>query len=335
MGRPRKSNIHLPPKVYQDKKSGMFYFVDANNKYHQLGRELNKAISNYYTLMPHHERLISMADLIDRYMIEESPLKAPTTHRDEEKSARQLRHRLGDLYAAEVTSADIAQYYTLRCNEAPARANREMSLLSSILKKAPFWGLAIINPVKSITRKSELPAKLAKKIERYISDEQIISFKKYTPRWLSLYIDLKLLLGLRQSAMLRLKKSMIRDDYFFVHDISKNGGALMFTWTPALKAVINDICSLSSKKKDFLFINRTGGPHNEVSFKSAWQAAMNKALKGDLEKRFAERYIRNKVVTDCDDLARASKTVGHTSTSVTKQHYSMLGTRVEPFEKLV
>tara|TARA_Y100000296_G_scaffold85346_1_gene121028 strand:+ start:3689 stop:4696 length:1008 start_codon:yes stop_codon:yes gene_type:complete len=335
MGRPRKTNIHLPPKVYQDKKSGMYYFVDANNKYHQLGRELSGAISQYYKLMPHHERLTSMADLIDRYMIELSPLKAPTTHSDEFKSARQLRHRLGDLYVTEVSSVDVARYYTLRSEEAPVRANREMSLLSAMFKQAPFWGLPVNNPAASIRRKSEFPAKAAKKLERYISDEQILTFKKFTPIWLSRYIDLKMTLGLRQSAMLKLNRTMIRESCFFVNDISKNGGALMFEWTPTLRAVINQIVETMDSNTEFFFTSKTGKPHNAESFSSAWQRAMQRALKQGLEKRFAERYIRNKVVTDCNDLVKASKTVGHTNTSVTKQHYSMLGTRVEPFEKRI
>lgn len=335
MGRPRKSNVHLPPKVYQDKKSGMYYFVDANNKYHQLGRELGGAISQYYKLMPHHERLASMSDLIDRYMIELSPLKAPTTHSDELKSARQLRHRLGHLYVTEVSSVDVARYYTLRSEEAPVRANREMSLLSVMFKQAPFWGLPINNPAASIRRKSEFPAKAAKKLERYISDEQILIFKKFTPLWLSHYIDLKMILGLRQSAMLKLNKEMIIESCFFVHDISKNGGALMFEWTPDLRAVVNQIVDTMPPSDKFFFTSKAGKPHSAESFSSAWQRAMDKAFKGGLGKRFAERYIRNKVVTDCNDLVKASNTVGHTSTSVTKQHYSMLGTRVEPFEKRV
>lgn len=335
MGRPRKSNIHLPPKVYQDKKSGMIYFVDAHNKYHQLGRDLSSAISSYYKLMPHHERLVSMADLIDRYMIELSPLKAPTTHADELKSAKQLRHRLGHLYATEVTSVDVAQYYTLRSEEAAVRANREMSLLSVMFKQAPFWGLPINNPAASIRRKSEFPAKAAKKLERYITDKQIRIFKTHTPTWLSLYIDLKLILGLRQSAMLKLNTSMILENCFFVHDISKRGGALMFDWTDDLRALIDRITNSMPSGSKYFFTSKTGEPHNAESFSSAWQRSMARALENDLEKPFAERYLRNKVVTDCNDLAKASKTVGHTSTSVTKQHYSMLGTRVEPFEKRV
>lgn len=128
---------------------------------------------------------------------------------------------------------------------------------------------------------------------------------------------------------------MILESCFFVHDISKRGGALMFDWTDDLRALIDRITNSMPSASKYFFTSKTGEPHNAESFSSAWQRSMARALENDLEKPFAERYLRNKAITDYNDLAKASKTVGHTSTSVTKQHYSMLGARVEPFEKRV
>ena len=333
MGRARKTNYHLPEKVYQDKKSHMFYFVDADNKYHQLGRELGPAMSNYYDLMPHHKRVISMADLIDKYMIENSPLKAPQTHRGEKKCARQLRHRLGEIFAEDITTADVAEYYRLRSNESIVCANREMCLLSVIFQAAIGWGISIENHTRLIQKRGEAEAKNKKKVERYITDEQVEIFQAYSPKWLKAYVDIKLITGLRQCAMLELTKAMVHDKFLFIPNIGKNGGATRYKWTSELRAAINLALEASPPESKFLFTTTKGTAHGESSFKSAWSRAMEKAVKNGLSQPFAERYLRNKAVTDCEDLATASKIVGHTSTSVTKQHYSMLGTTVNPFTR--
>lgn len=124
---------------------------------------------------------------------------------------------------------------------------------------------------------------------------------------------------------------MIQDDGFFVIDISKNGGGLTFRWTEKLKQLLTRIVELSAPESEFLFTSKTGEPHNASSFKSAWQRAMKKATSNTLEKPFAERYLRNKAVTDAKDLEVASKTVGHTNPLVTKLHYCTLADVVNPF----
>ncbi|APD88561.1 hypothetical protein BM524_01335 [Alteromonas mediterranea] len=335
MGRPRKSGHHLPEKVYQDKKSGMFYFVDSDNKYHALGRQLYEALNKYYELMPHQAKIITMGHLISRYMVEESPKKASSTHRDEKKSAKQLSHRLGHLYPQDVTTVHIAEYYKVRCTEATVRPNRELSLLSVIFKQAPFWGVSVINPVPSIKRVNEGARRAALKQSRYITDEQVLIFKKFAPEWLRLYVELKLLTGLRQTAMLKMRSAHVTQDCLLVPDIPKRGGMLQISWNDKLRLTVSKIRSLNDGQNDFFFTSRTGEVHNDESFKSAWQRAMAIAVENGLTKKFSERFLRNKAVTDCLDLDKASKTVGHTNTSVTKQHYSMLGSRVEPFDKCV
>jgi integrase len=335
MSRPRKHNKHLPEKVYQDKKSKMFYFVDAQNKYHQLGRTQDEALGCYYRLMPYKTRIITMAHLINRYMAEKSPLKAPSTHADEKKSAKQLVHRLGHFLPHEVKPVHLAEYIDYRMKEAQVRPNREMSLLSVVFKQAPFWGVDVMNPVAGIKRINEGARKSALKQERYITNEQIIAFKPHAPKWLQFYVELKQLTGLRQTAMLRMRKNMVTRDFLLVPDISKKGGMIQYHWNDRLRSLVNSIIDALNPSDEYFFTSAMGKAHNPSSFKSAWQRAIQKAIKNGLKKRFSERYLRNKAVTDCEDLERASKTIGHTNTFVTKQHYSMLGTKVEPFDKCV
>jgi integrase len=332
MGRPRIRDKHLPDKVYRDVKSGMYYFVDPQNKYHRLGKSKSSALANYYKLFPHKQACVLMGALIDRYMCEKSILKAPSTHKDEIKSANHLKPAFGHISPENVTRSDVGMYIEERSKTAPVRVNREMSLLSEIFRQAPRWNINTGNPVAGIKRNNESSARKAKKAERYISNEQIEFFKTVCPQWLSHYIDLKLVTGLRQSAMLRLTTDCIQEHGFIVLDISKRGGTICFTWNNELRAIAEKLKHLANNSDGYLFYSESGHAHNAESFSSAWQRAMRKSLDKGLSKRFTERYLRNKAVTDCDDLERASKTIGHTSTSVTKHFYSMLGTTVKPFD---
>ena len=71
MGRPRKSNKHLPARMYQ--KHGAFYFVDVDNKWHWLGRTLAEAHRRYADFCPGTDAVRTMNDLANKYQIEVIP----------------------------------------------------------------------------------------------------------------------------------------------------------------------------------------------------------------------------------------------------------------------
>lgn len=332
MGRPRKANKHLPKRMYKDRKSGMYYFVDADGKYHRLGTGLSRAMAAYYEICPSRRSILTVSDLLDRYLTEISPNKASSTYESELKAAKMIRGYLGHFYPNEVTPVDVMQYLGERTKVAPVRVNRELSLLSEMFRVAPKWGVNTSNPVRDIKRNNESKNRNAKKKERYITDEQVHTFKTHAPLWLSLYVELKLLTGLRQTAMLSLQKSSITLSGFKVDDIAKGGGALTFEWTEELAGVIEKILALPGKSdSNYMFSKINGDAHNPTSFRSCWYRAMEKAEKHGLKRRFAERYLRNKAVTDAENFEQASKTVGHNSFKTTSTFYKMLGNRVLPF----
>jgi hypothetical protein len=77
-------------------------------------------------------KIITMGQLISRYMVKESLKKA---------------HCLGHLHLQDVTTVHIAEYYELRSEEASVRPNRELSLPSIIFEQAPFLGVDVIQDI--------------------------------------------------------------------------------------------------------------------------------------------------------------------------------------------
>lgn len=336
MGRTRTDNIHLPRRMYKDKKSGTYYFKDGAGKNHNLGKVFYSAFALYRGLVPDNTKIVSMADLIDKYMAEKSPLKAKTTHTDELKSAKQLKTAFGHFFPCEVTPADVGIYIEHRSKEAGVRPNRELSLLSEIFKQAPRWGINTTNPTRDVKRNPETAARKAKRGERYVTDEQLIEFMRHCPVWLRLYLELKQLTGMRQSRMLSLTVFNIKPEGLFIDTVGKRGDALTFEWSKDLSDVIGRVLAYSRLVgSEYLFPNKDGSQRGAESFKSAWARTRDKALQNGLEKGFAERYIRNKSVTDCEDKHQASKTVGHKSFKTTMDNYNMLGHKVVPFTKKV
>ena len=68
MGRLRKSNKHLPQRVYL--RRGAYFYVDRQGNWHNLGRDLGSMYRAFATLMQVAQSFFAMNDVFDRYLIE-------------------------------------------------------------------------------------------------------------------------------------------------------------------------------------------------------------------------------------------------------------------------
>jgi hypothetical protein len=80
MGRRRKSDKHLPQRVYL--RRGKYYFVTIEHKWLPLGDDYGLAMANWAKLVAVPKTVTRMNDLFDRYMLEIAPTKAPRTYKD-------------------------------------------------------------------------------------------------------------------------------------------------------------------------------------------------------------------------------------------------------------
>ena len=125
MGRKRKSRKDLPQRMYFIHSA--YYFVDRDGKWHPLGRNRVRALAKYGELTEAPGSLLRMGSLMDRYMKEVAPKKAPRTYKNNTNEIRTLRAVFGRMCPEEVTPQDIYAYMDAR--KAPTAANREKALL--------------------------------------------------------------------------------------------------------------------------------------------------------------------------------------------------------------
>jgi integrase len=332
MGRQRTSEFsHLPKGIYFNKKGQTYYFRSPNNKDLKLGKTLPEALRVYWSLPQMHYEAITMKELISRYMSEISPTKAPGTHRTNISAAKFLILTMGDFKPSQVKPIHVHQHLTAR-KDAPTRANREVALLGSIFNEAIRWGVVTESPVRDIKRYKEKPR------TRLVTDAEIAAFKPHAPTWLQLYVDLKLLIALRQKDMRFLNSQMWFDGGLWV-PTSKTGVKLRFNINQDMQLIYQQLMKLNGIDSDgkvtalrwWFFPSQNGKPFTESGFQTAWQRAMQSAIEsGDLTERFQEKDLRAKAATDCDSIINAFELCGHSSLSTTKRIYRRGFNYVEP-----
>ena len=154
----------------------------------------------------------TISDLIERYMKEVSPKKAPKTHKDEISSAKLLNNVFGKMNPADIRPAHVAKYLDKRGESAPIRANREKSLLSHMFSMAMRWGIVDSNPCKGVARNKETPR------NRFVTDTELECFRGFaksrseTGILLAEVARLAYLTGQRRGDLLRLRLDQITDD---------------------------------------------------------------------------------------------------------------------------
>lgn len=313
MGRQRESDNHLPPKVYL--RSGTYYFVDAESKWINLGSLYSQAMVKYAQLVERVHNVITVSNLIDRYLIEIAPQKAVATYKGNLSQAKFLRAGLGDIRVEELKARHVYQYMDVRGQRGKTQANREAALLSHMMKWAIRWGLVESNPCRDVMKFKEKPR------DRYIEDWEYYAFREFAGSLIAAYMDFKLLTGLRKSDILQLRRDALKDDGIHI-TISKTKQKIIIAWTDYLREAVRSIEALPRPITSiFLFATRNGQPYSASGFSSIWQRKMVKALDEKIiRERFTDHDLRAKTGSDAD-LEHATNLLAHLDAKVTRKHY--------------
>lgn len=250
---------------------------------------------------------------------------APRTQADYREYVGKLRHAFGHMLPDDVTQPDLYAYHEAR--RAPVRANREITILGRIYSHAIRWRAATRNPVDGFLYAAE------PKRERAVSLAELRAFNRAAPRWLRVYLLLKLLTGLRQGDLLRLgAHSVDRERGLLRVRAGKTGRTLEFRLTWALRACIRAAEALPRPREQLLwFCSQKGATRGQAltarGFKSAWARAMAAWLTAGGE-HFREHDVR--AATADHAARRAADLLGHESERVTKKHYLRGARRVTP-----
>lgn len=313
MARKRTSRLDLPERVYFH--HGAYYFVHASGKWEKLDRDYIKAMARWAeiikdTAMGTPNSISSVGELLDRYVREIVPTKAPRTQKDNLVEIRFLRAFFGAMHVESVKPTDVVAYRDARA--AKTRCNREIALLSHAYSCAVEWGVAHANPCRDVRRNKEKPR------DRYVTDAELEEFKKECPEWLKNYIEIKLLTGLRQQDLLALRWSDVTTTSLLVQPRKTKDSTrqrLSISMTTELSSLISSLPKLG----DTCFCTRTGKAYSASGFASIWNRLMRK-FTSEGNSRFHEHDIRGKTATDMGDPYAAQKLLGHSSINMTEAY---------------
>ena len=109
MGRKRKTDKHLPQRVYQ--RRGAYYWFPPKKDVEilgktaiRLGKTLPEAMRKWAELTERMTTHNTMSDLMDRYMVEVAPKKAEKTNLGNLREMKSLRVFFGAMRPQDVTS---------------------------------------------------------------------------------------------------------------------------------------------------------------------------------------------------------------------------------------
>ena len=117
------SKHDLPPRVYEH--HGQFWYVPREGKKVSLARDYGEAMRKWASIVQPAEELGTVSSLIDWYLVNVAPNKAPRTFEDNKKEAEYLKKGLGHIPYSQLKPHHVATYRDTRGKDAPVRANRE------------------------------------------------------------------------------------------------------------------------------------------------------------------------------------------------------------------
>lgn len=348
MPRPRKKENKGLPSRWRHVHGAYYYQVPKGleeawdgKQLFRLGRSLPEAYKVWADRLSTIDDAKTIADLLDRYLLQVVPQKKITTQTHNTVAIKRLRAVLGTIALTTIVPRQIYQYIDKRA--AKVAAKREIAVLSHAYTKAVEWGYLDRHPFKGEVRlDGEKPR------DRYVEDWEVIEFLSIPPRRkagsvlaVQAYIRIKLLTGLRRGDLLRLTMSNLKDDGIHVtpgKTENSTGKRLIIEWSDELRAAV-ELAKLARPVQiaPWLFCTFRGeGYFDEESGRAAgwegmWRNFVSRVLSTTkVKERFTEHDLRAKCASDAETLEHARMLLAHADGKVTERIYRRKPERVKP-----
>lgn len=323
MGRTRKSNFGLPPRMHV--KGDTFYYVTTTSprKWIRLSKDLQEAKVKWAEIEGRNDESGLFSALVHRYLAECLGDLKPNTVRAYRSAAAQIIKVFGEMRPEEIKPPHIAQYMDL--HDSKSKANMGLVVLKNVFLKAIRWGAVETSPAMDIERHT------LKRRERYITDEEFTAIRSKASAVVRCAMDIAYLTGAREGDILKIKLGDIKPDGLYITQ-EKTGKNQVFTWTEPLSAAINAARKLPRRVRGFTLIcTRTGKQYTTRNFYSQWEKACEKA--GVTDAHFHD--LRGKAATDAKlGGQNHQQLLGHSNKAMSDSYIKLPEfERVEPLRK--
>ena len=342
---------HVHGAYYYQVPPGLEPFWD-DKKTFRLGKTLPEAYRAWSLRIDANDKANNVRQLLERYMLEVVPTKAPITQTANLIYIKQLISVFGAMPLASVKPQHIYKYVDRRRQKKTAEngrvtggiaiAHREVKVLSHAYTKAVEWGYIDRHPFKKELRLTGEKAR-----DRYIEDWEILEClslgstrKSGSVLMIQAYIRLKLMTGMARSDLLRLTMNDIKPDGIHIQrhkTRASTGKRTVYEMTPDLDAAIEIAKSTRPRLSPYLFCNSKAEPYIDEStgesrgWDSMWQRFMTRVLKETkVTTRFTEHDLRAKCASDAATLEQARALLSHADSKTTDAIYRRKPERVMP-----
>lgn len=347
---------HTHGAYYYNVPPGLEHLWD-NKKLFRLGSKLHEAYQAWAKRLGEQANVRTIGDLLDRYAQEVIPTKSPASQASNQNQLKKIREVFGSMPLLPFRPQLVYQYIDARSKKkkdpetgkvtgGKIAAHREIEVLSHAYTKAVEWGYIDKHPFKGEVRlQGEQPR------QRYVEDWEVEEILSLTPkrnagsvRMIQAYVRLKLLTGMAQGDLLRLRlDENIREDGIHNqrHKTKKSMEKwTIYAWSDELREAVQQSLETRPKDSPYLFCNREGrGYVNEdqgraSGWKSMWQRFMDRVLEETkVTEPFTEHDLRAKVGSDASSLEHARSLLAHADTKTTQRVYRRKAEVVEPIRR--
>jgi integrase len=362
MGRRRLTNKNLPIGIKLI--NGRFYCLPKNEQMHRvfaekfpgktsiaLGDDPTEMRRQYVALfMSKRDSSIpspgTVNEIIEKYELDVLPHQPAGTRNTEEQWLKGLRAEFGELRFAKsefdavrgdyIRGMHVQRYLEKHAKSRPVAANREVSLLRKLFRKAKGWGMTEFNPCLGVERNVETPR------DTYIPDNVPLRIYEKAPPVLQCMMDIAQMFGCRPGEVRTLNEADLQEQGVLLRPLKGKRGQpqkpRLYVWTDELRMAINrakneraKIIKATRRASEFIFVTPAphGTPYTKDGLVRLWTRTVERAGFDPHEYHFND--IRAKVASDMIDREEdASRQLGHTDARTTLRVYARKPTRVVP-----
>lgn len=257
-----------------------------------VARIRDEAIARANTLNGAAESAGPTEDLIKKYFAWQKGLpkdsedrKADGTLDENERESKRLIKTFGRVKPSQIKPVHVYRYLAGRASEgAPAKANKEIALLSAVLEYGRTLGELEENPCRGIKYNKTRPRQ--KYVDQSDIDMMMAEARERKGSYLiiALCLQVAYLTVSRPDEMRSLRRQAIKDGGVEVAVGKRKKGMAqkhkLIEWSPALDAAIKEALSLQRTSSIYVF----GNTHGQVYTRSGWNTILKRLMKYCQEK---------------------------------------------------
>lgn len=290
MPRRRKSDHHLPPRVYRTTSGRYAYYPPEGGSKTIAGRKATtREIWEAYELAKQSLHPSRLLFLWLEYKGSDSFKKlSKVTQQDYEQCSQKPLTVFNTTNCQKLKPQHIRKYMDARGKQSKTRANRELAWLSNVFAHAYERGMMPSNPTKGVKQFKESTRKI------YVTDEMYLEMYKVAPTVIRVAMELAYCTGLRPTDVLDLKWTQINPDGIYL-TTSKTDQDLIKEITPRIREAL-DLAKTLPVHSFYVVPSSKGTRFTPSGFQTAWQRARDRVTEG--VERFQFRDLRSKAITD-------------------------------------